>query len=42
MSPSFAIGQRALLVESAAGNILWDCTPLLDDEIVEAVRAGVA
>jgi hypothetical protein len=22
-----------------AGNVLWDCTPLLDDEIVKAVRA---
>ena len=31
LSPEFAIGQRALLVESAGGNILWDCTPLLDE-----------
>jgi glyoxylase-like metal-dependent hydrolase (beta-lactamase superfamily II) len=31
--PSFAIGQRALLVKSRAGNVLWDCIPLLDDEI---------
>src|SRR6478735_4767450 len=23
--PKFAIGQRALLVRSPAGNILWDC-----------------
>jgi glyoxylase-like metal-dependent hydrolase (beta-lactamase superfamily II) len=35
MEPSFAIGQRALLV----GNVLWDCIPLLDDAIVEEVRA---
>jgi glyoxylase-like metal-dependent hydrolase (beta-lactamase superfamily II) len=35
MEPSFAIGQRALLV----GNVLWDCIPLLDDAIVEDVRA---
>src|ERR1700722_17426165 len=33
MTPSFAIGQRALLIQSPAGNILWDCTSLLDDEI---------
>lgn len=29
--PSVAIGQRALLIRSAAGNILWDCITLLDD-----------
>ena len=28
--PAFAIGQRALLVESSAGNVLWDCTVLVD------------
>jgi glyoxylase-like metal-dependent hydrolase (beta-lactamase superfamily II) len=38
-SPSFAIGQRALLVRSAAGNVLWDCTTYLDDTIVERVAA---
>ena len=31
MKPSFGIGQRALLVESPAGNVLWDCLPLLDE-----------
>jgi glyoxylase-like metal-dependent hydrolase (beta-lactamase superfamily II) len=35
--PSFAIGQRALLVKSRAGNVLWDCMSYLDDEIVERV-----
>lgn len=29
--PSVAIGQRALLIRSTAGNILWDCITLLDD-----------
>ena len=29
MEPSFGIGQRALLVESPGGNVLWDCLPLL-------------
>jgi hypothetical protein len=29
--PSFAIGQRAFLVLSAGGNVLWDCIPLLDE-----------
>ena len=37
--PSFAIGQRALLVRSDNGNLLWDCITLLDDSTVEAVRA---
>ncbi len=42
--PAFAIGQRALLVKSTAGNVLWDCLPYLDDEIVERLSAegGVA
>jgi len=37
--PPFAIGQRALLVETAGGNVLWDCISLLDDELVAAVEA---
>jgi glyoxylase-like metal-dependent hydrolase (beta-lactamase superfamily II) len=37
--PSFAIGQRALLVEAPSGNVLWDCISLLDDEIVAFVEA---
>jgi hypothetical protein len=36
--PSFAIGQRALLVKSNVGNVLWDCIPYLDDEL--AARIG--
>lgn len=36
--PSFAIGQRALLIRSEQGNILWDCITFLDDETAEAVR----
>jgi glyoxylase-like metal-dependent hydrolase (beta-lactamase superfamily II) len=38
-TPSFAIGQRALLVKSGAGNVLWDCTSYLDDAIVARIRA---
>jgi hypothetical protein len=38
-TPPFAIGQRALLVQTAAGNLLWDCLAPFDDEVVEAVRA---
>ena len=45
--PDFAIGQRALLVRTSAGNFLWDCIALLDDATVELVHglgglAGVA
>ncbi len=44
MEPDFAIGQRALLVESPAGNVLWDCISLLDDELLARVeeRGGLA
>jgi glyoxylase-like metal-dependent hydrolase (beta-lactamase superfamily II) len=31
MEPPFGIAQRALLVESPGGNVLWDCLPLLDE-----------
>ena len=37
--PSFAIGQRALLVQSPTANVLWDCITLIDDETVAAVEA---
>lgn len=36
--PQFAIGQRALLIETEQGNILWDCISYLDDETVERVK----
>ena len=42
--PRFAIGQRALLVQSASGNVLWDCISLVDEATVDAAaaRGGVA
>jgi glyoxylase-like metal-dependent hydrolase (beta-lactamase superfamily II) len=39
IEPQFAIGQRALLVRTLKGNILWDCIPLLDPAVVEMVKA---
>ncbi len=36
--PGFAIGQRALLVRTPNGNVLWDCISLLDEDTVEAVQ----
>lgn len=38
-TPSFAIGQRSLLVQTPGGNILWDCITLLDEATVQIVRA---
>jgi hypothetical protein len=37
VEPGFAIGQRALLVRTPQGNVLWDCVSLLDD----AARARI-
>jgi hypothetical protein len=39
MVPNFAIGQRALLVQTPEGNLLWDCISLIDDATFAAVRA---
>ena len=42
--PSFAIGQRALLVPWRGANLLWECITLLDDETADEVerRGGLA
>jgi glyoxylase-like metal-dependent hydrolase (beta-lactamase superfamily II) len=37
--PSFAIGQRALVLRSPAGNILWDCISFLDETTVTIMTA---
>jgi len=37
--PAFAIGQRALLLRTPHGNVLWDCISLLDDATDALVRA---
>lgn len=47
VAPQLAIGQRALLVQTPAGNLLWDPPGFLDDAAVAAVRgagglAGIA
>ena len=36
--PGFAIGQRALLVQAPQGNLLWDCTCLLDQGMVKTIQ----
>ena len=37
--PRIGIGQRALLIQSPTGNILWDCITLIDDPTVAAIEA---
>ena len=37
--PAFAIGQRALLLRSPQGNLMWDCITVIDDATVDAVRS---
>jgi hypothetical protein len=39
IEPSFAIGQRALLLREADGCVLWDCVPLVTPEAVDYVRS---
>lgn len=34
-SPSFAIGQRAFLLQTAYGNLLWDCVSFIDENTVD-------
>jgi hypothetical protein len=36
--PSFAIGQRALLLQTSQGNILWDCISLLDEATIDLIK----
>lgn len=38
IEPSFSIGQRALLVQTEHGNVLYDCISYLDDDAVEAIN----
>ncbi|HEX8511060.1 MAG TPA: MBL fold metallo-hydrolase, partial [Propionibacteriaceae bacterium] len=44
VEPSVGIGQRALLVQTSAGNLLWDPTGYVDDDVAESVdqAGGVA
>src|SRR5207237_10203246 len=37
--PEFAIGQRALLLQSPGGNLLWDCISLLDEKTIAELNA---
>jgi len=37
-TPKLAIGQRAILVKTPAGNILWDCLTLLDEDTISEIK----
>ena len=39
LGAGFAIGQRALLLQTAGGNVLWDCVATLDSATVTAIKA---
>ena len=39
VEPHFAIGQRALFLRTPTANVLWDCLSLLDQAVVEAIKA---
>jgi hypothetical protein len=36
--PKFAIGQRAILVKTEEGNVLWDCVTFIDDKTVQKIN----
>lgn len=38
ITPDFAISQRALLVRTPHGNILWDCTPFISPKAIETLH----
>lgn len=38
-NPRFGIGQRAFLIRTASGNVLWDCVALLDPATEEIINA---
>lgn len=39
LQPHFAIGQRAFLIETSEGNVLWDCIGLFDDSVVAKIKS---
>lgn len=37
--PRFGIGQRAILIRTPEGNILWDCIALIDSATIEWIKS---
>src|SRR5262245_13906769 len=42
--PRFGIGQRAFLIQTPRGNLLWDCVGLIDDPTIARIQevGGIA
>jgi hypothetical protein len=42
--PKFSIGQRAFLIQTPGGNVLWDCVSLIDDATITRIKelGGIA
>src|ERR1700759_1651446 len=38
--PGIGVGQRALIVRTSEGNLLWDPPAFIDEAAIEAVRGG--
>lgn len=38
-TPDFALANRAFLVQSAGGNILWDCVPYIDGATIDFINS---
>ncbi|KAI1414109.1 beta-lactamase-like protein [Hypoxylon sp. FL1857] len=36
--PKVGIGQRAILIKTPQGNVLWDCITLIDDETIAKIK----
>src|SRR5690348_7397359 len=39
VDPSIGIGQRALIVRTPVGNVMWDCVGFIDDAAVRTVKS---
>ncbi|KAF5020210.1 hypothetical protein F66182_7775 [Fusarium sp. NRRL 66182] len=37
--PQFAIGQRAVFIQTESGNVLWDCISFLDQNTIEFIKS---
>ncbi|KAI0014977.1 beta-lactamase-like protein [Xylariomycetidae sp. FL0641] len=37
--PKVAIGQRAVIIKTPKGNVMWDCITLLDDDTIKIINA---
>ena len=40
IQPNFAITQRALLIRTETGNVLWDCVSLVNDDAIQMIQAA--